>query len=71
MGISLRTFLFNDNDTIERLPLTSYERLLRRHPEECLPKYTGQRVRFTEVAVELKERKPRGFAAAELFVKEP
>ena len=58
MGISLRAFLFNENDTIERLPLTRYESLLRRHPEECLPKYAGRRVRFAEVAVELKERKP-------------
>ena len=58
MGISLRVFLFDDSDTIERLPLTRYERLLRRHPEEYLPQYAGQRVRFAEVAVELKERKP-------------
>ena len=58
MSISLRVFLFNDNDTIERLPLTRYEHLLRKRPEECLPQYAGQRVRFAEVAIELKERKP-------------
>ena len=58
MGVGIRAFLFNDNDTIERLPLTRYERLLQRHPKEYLPKYAGKRVRFAEVAVELKERKP-------------
>jgi hypothetical protein len=58
MSVGIRAFLFNDNDTIERLPLTRYERLLRSHPKECLPQYAGKCVRFAEVAVELKERKP-------------
>ena len=34
MGISLRVFLVNDDDSIDRFALTRYERLLSRDPNE-------------------------------------
>jgi len=58
MGVSLRIFLVNDDDSIKRLPLTRYERLMRGDPKERLPEYAGKRVRYAEVAVELADRKP-------------
>jgi len=58
MGIGIRVLLVDDDDSIKRLPLTRYERLLRRNSKERLPQYAGKRVRFAEVAVELEERKP-------------
>lgn len=58
MGIVLRIFLIDDDDTVKRLPLTLYERLLRGDPEERLPQYAGKRVRYVEVGVELYQRKP-------------
>jgi hypothetical protein len=58
MGIGIRVLLVDDDDSIKRLPLTRYERLLRRDPKERFPQYAGKRVRFAEVAVELEERKP-------------
>jgi len=58
MGIGIRVLLVDDDDSIKRFPLTRYERLLRRNPNERLPQYAGKRVRFAEVAVELEERKP-------------
>jgi len=58
MGIGIRVLLVDDDDFIKRLPLTRYERLLRRNSKERLPQYAGKRVRFAEVAVELEERKP-------------
>ena len=58
MGIGIRVLLVDDDDFVKRLPLTRYERLLRRNPKERLPQYAGKRVRFAEVAVELEERKP-------------
>ncbi len=58
MGIGIRVLLVDDDDSIKRLPLTRYERLLRRNPKERLAQYAGKRVRFAEVAVELEERKP-------------
>ncbi len=58
MGIGIKVLLVDDDDSIKRLPLTRYERLFRRDPNEQLLQYAGKRVRFAEVAVELKERKP-------------
>jgi len=45
MGISLRIFIVNDDDTLQRLPLARYDRLLERNPKESMPQYAGKRVR--------------------------
>ena len=58
MGIGLRIFLVNDDDSLERLAVAKYERLLRRNPEECLPQYAGKRVRYALVAYEVEDRIP-------------
>ena len=58
MGLSIRVFIVEDDDTIKRLPLTRYERLLKRHPDERLPKYAGKRVRYALIVVDLVNRRP-------------
>lgn len=58
MGIGLRVFLVNDDDSLQRLSLARYERLHRRDPEERLPKYAGSRVRYALVMLEVADRKP-------------
>jgi len=58
MGIGLRIFLVNDDDSLERLAVARYDRLLRRDPEECLPQYAGKRVRYALVAYEVENRIP-------------
>jgi len=58
MGLSLRILLINDDDSIRRLPLTKYKRLVGRDPNERLPEYAGKRVRYAEVVVEFYQRKP-------------
>jgi len=58
MGISLRIFIVEDDDTIHRLPFAKYDRLLERNSKECLPQYAGTRVRYALVAVDLFNRKP-------------
>ena len=58
MGISLRIFIVEDDDTVYRLPLAKYDRLLEHHPKECLPQYVGKRVRYALVVVDLFNRKP-------------
>ena len=58
MGIGLRIFLVHDDDSIQRLSLACYERLLRRDPKERLPRYAGKRVRYALVVLELANRKP-------------
>ena len=44
MGIGLRIFLVNDDNSIQRLAVARYDRLLRRDPEERLPRYAGKRL---------------------------
>lgn len=58
MGISLRIFIIDDNDTLQRLPLARYDRLLERNQKECMPQYAGKRVRYALVVVNLVNRKP-------------
>lgn len=58
MGIGLRIFLVDDDDSIKRFPLTRFEKLIWRDPKVKLTQYAGKRVRFIEVALELKQRKP-------------
>ena len=36
MGLSIRIFIVEDDDTIKRFPLARYERLLKRDPDERL-----------------------------------
>ena len=58
MGLSIRIFIVEDDNTIKRLPLARYERLLRRDPDERLSRYAGQRVRYALIVVNLANRKP-------------
>jgi hypothetical protein len=58
MGISLRIFVVNDDESIKRFPLSRFERLLRGDPKERLPEHAGKRVKYAEAAVELENRKP-------------
>ena len=58
MGITVWIFIVNDDDSIQRFPLTRFERLIERAPKERLQKYADKRVRYVEVALELEQRKP-------------
>ncbi|MBW1692297.1 MAG: hypothetical protein JRI71_14490 [Deltaproteobacteria bacterium] len=58
MGIGLRIFLVNDDDSIQRLAVARYERLLKGDPRESLPQYANKRVRYASVALDLVNRKP-------------
>ena len=58
MGISLRIFLVNDDDSIQRLALARYDRLLERDPKERLPQYADKRVRYALAVVDLVDREP-------------
>ncbi len=60
MGVTVRSFFVNDDDSIQRFPLARFERLIERDPKERLPKYAEKRVRYVEMALELEQRKPVG-----------
>ena len=58
MGISVRIFIIEEDDTVHKLSHAAFERLIRQDPEECLPQYAGQKVRYALIAVEMKNRMP-------------
>lgn len=58
MGVGLRIFIVNDDNSLVRLALTRYERLMQRDPDISFPQYAGKRVQYVEAAIEYKQRKP-------------
>ena len=62
MGLSLRIFIIDEDDTIRRIPLSRFERIHAGNPEEILPEYKNSRIRYAEVVVELENRKPYSIA---------
>ena len=58
MGLSIRVFIVEDNDSIKRLPLAKYERLLKRSSDVRLLKYAGKRIRYALLVVDLVNRRP-------------
>lgn len=67
MGLSTRIFLVDDDDSLHRLALAQYERLLRGDPEESVPQYAGKRVRYALVVVDLVNRRPLEIVHVEYF----
>jgi len=58
MGMSLRVFIVNDDDSLQRIALAKYERLLDRDPRGRLSQYAGKRMRYALVFVDLENRQP-------------
>jgi hypothetical protein len=53
MDAGLRIFIVNDDNSLERLALKKYERLMQRDPDISLPQYAGKRVRFLKQSHDL------------------
>jgi hypothetical protein len=58
MGTGFRIFLINDDDSLRRIPMARYERLLEFEPQERFPEYAGKRVRCVFVALDVLGRTP-------------
>jgi hypothetical protein len=58
MGLSLRIFLVNDDDSLKRLPLAKYRRMLRHKSRDFLQDYANKRVRYVMVVLDLLDREP-------------
>lgn len=56
MGEGLRIFIVNDDNSLKRLALRRYERLMQRDPDISFPQYAGKRVQYAEVAIEFENR---------------
>ena len=57
MGISVRVFLVDDNDSLQRIPMTRLDRLLHFDRAESLLQYAGKRVRCAMVFLEVAGRR--------------
>ena len=58
MGTTLRIFIVNDDDSLQRIALAKYERMRDRDPRGRLPEYAGKRIRYALVFVDLENRQP-------------
>jgi len=58
MGVGLRIFIVNDDNSLERLSLKTYERLNKSDPNTSIAKFANKSVRCIEVLLDLEERKP-------------
>ena len=45
MGMTCRVFVIDDNDSLQRLSMARFDRLLRFDRQETLPQYAGKRIR--------------------------
>lgn len=58
MGVSVRVFIIEEDDTVHKISHAAFERLVRQDPNERLLKYAGQKVRYALIAVQMENRKP-------------
>ena len=58
MGLTMRIFIINDDDSLRRIPNAKYERMLRGDPNEPLLEYADKRIRYALAIVETENRKP-------------
>ncbi len=59
MGVSLRPFIIDDDDTVHKISYAMYKRLVGQDSGERIEQYADRRVRYALIAVEMKDRKPK------------
>jgi hypothetical protein len=58
MGLGTRIFIVKEDDTLQRLTLKRYNRLIKGHLDEGLMQYAGKRIRYALIVLEMINRKP-------------
>jgi hypothetical protein len=58
MGLEIRVFIVKEDDSIERLSLKRYNRLIKGNPDEQLLQFAGKRIRYALMVLEMMDRKP-------------
>ena len=58
MGLGMRIFFVDDEDSIHRIPVSRWDKLQDRNSDEHFPEHAGKCVRSAMVVVELVNRKP-------------
>jgi hypothetical protein len=62
MGFSLRIFFIDEDDNIQQIPHTRYQKLVDSDPAAAFPEYGNIRIRCAEIVVEFENRAPVGIA---------
>jgi glutamine cyclotransferase len=55
---SVRHFIIDKNDQIFKISQAKFDRMLTHNSEEKIPSFAGLRLRYAEIAIELRNRKP-------------
>ncbi len=59
MGLSLKYFIYDeDNDKLKTIPLSKFEKLFNFDPSVSLKEYSGKRIKYITVVIQLENRKP-------------
>jgi hypothetical protein len=58
MGLGTRIFIVKEDDSLGRLSLKRYNRLIKGHPDEGLMQFAGKRIRYALIVLEMINRKP-------------
>jgi hypothetical protein len=58
MGLGTRIFIVRADDSLQRLTLKRYNRLIKGYPDEGLIQYAGKRIRYALIVLEMINRKP-------------
>ena len=58
MGLGTSIFIVKQDDSLQRLSLKRYNRLIKGHPDEGLMQFAGKRVHYALIVLEMINRKP-------------
>ena len=58
MGIGIRIFLIDENDSLHRLSMARYHRMTSPDSDERFTQYAGKRMRCAMIFLEVEKRKP-------------
>ena len=65
MGLGIRVFIVKEDDSIERLSLKRYNRLIKGNSDERSLQFAGKRIRYALMVLEMLNRKPARILIAE------
>ncbi len=65
MGLGTRIFIVKEDESLQRLSLKRYNRLIKGHPEAGLMQFAGKRIRYALMVLEMMNRKPIEILMAE------
>jgi hypothetical protein len=65
MGLGTRIFIVRADDSLQRLSLKRYNRLIKGYPDDGLMQYAGKRIRYALIVLEMINRKPAEILMAE------